>query len=144
MYWRYETLDISSYLNEGENIISAEVINFGEHRPVAQFSYQTAFILQSEEFGEVINTGTGNWKVIKDHSYNVRPVTSDMTDGKYYVAGPCDSIISVYHPWGWKQKGFDAGKWVSAQLIQKGVGRGYMHGTPDVSPKGDPFNGRKN
>jgi len=130
MYWRYETLDISSYLNEGENIISAEVINFGEHRPVAQFSHQTAFILQSEKMGEIINTGTGNWKVIKDHSYNVRPVTSEMTAGKYYVAGPCDSIISVYHPWGWKHKGFDTDKWANPQLIQKGVGRGYMHGTP--------------
>lgn len=130
MYWRYETLDISSYLRQGENIISAEVINFGEHRPVAQFSYQTAFILQSEKMGEIINTGTGNWKVIKDLSYNVRPVTSDMTAGKYYVAGPCDSIIFVYRPWGWKQKGFNTEKWVTPQIIQKGVGRGYMHGTP--------------
>ena len=130
MYWRYETLDISSYLREGENIISAEVINFGEHRPVAQFSHQTAFILQSEEFGDIINTGTGNWKVIRDPSYNVRPVTPEMTAGKYYVAGPCDSITAVHHPWGWKHSGFDIKKWSTPQIIQKGVGRGYMHGTP--------------
>lgn len=130
MYWRYETLDISTYLQSGENIISAEVINFGEHRPVAQFSHQTAFILQSEKMGEIINTGSGNWRVIKDHSYNVRPVTSEMTERKYYVAGPCDSIISVHHPWGWKYKGFETGNWSTPQIIQKGVGRGYMHGTP--------------
>jgi hypothetical protein len=130
MYWRYETLDISPFLKQGENIISAEVINFGEHRPVAQFSHQTAFILQSEEFGNMLNTGSGNWKVIRDRSYNVRPVTVEMTEGKYYVAGPCDSITSIHHPWGWKHNGFEAEKWAKPQIIQKGVGRGYMHGTP--------------
>ncbi len=130
MYWRYETLDISPYLQEGENIIAAEVINFGEHRPVAQFSHQTAFILQSEDLGDILNTGTGNWKVVKDRSYNVRPVTPEMTAGKYYVAGPCDSIQMDHHPWGWKLTRFDTGNWAKPQVIQKGVGRGYMHGTP--------------
>ena len=130
MYWRYETLDIASFLVTGENIIAAEVINFGEDRPVAQFSRQTAFILQSELSGDVINTGQGGWKVIKDDAFSVRPVTTEMTLDKYYVAGPCDSINAKLHPWGWKDTGYDTRDWESPFIIQKGVGRGYMHGTP--------------
>jgi len=130
MYWRYETLDIASYLNEGENILAAEVINFGEHRPVAQFSRQTAFILQSERLGKIINTGMGNWMVKKDNSFNVRPVTKQMTLDKYYVAGPCDSINIALHPWNWKESKFNTDDWGNPVIVQKGVGRGYMHGTP--------------
>ena len=140
MYWRYETLNIAPFLKQGINTISAEVINFGEHRPAAQFSHQTAFILQSELLGDLINTGTSDWKVKKDDSYHARTVTSEMTSGKYYVAGPCDSIVASKHPWGWKEVGYNDKGWQKSIIIQKGVGRGYMHGTPwMLVPRNIPF-----
>jgi len=130
MYWRYETLNIASYLKQGLNTIAVNVVNFGEYRPAAQFSHQTAFILQSETLGDLINTGISDWKVQKDRSYHARPVTSEMVLNKYYVAGPCDSIAARNHPWGWMDNTYDDENWRNAVIVQKGVGRGYMHGTP--------------
>jgi len=51
-------------------------------------------------------------------------------NGKYVNPGPCDSINTALHPWGWKEKGFNTKDWKFPTAVQKGVGRGYMHGTP--------------
>ncbi len=47
--YRYETIDIASFLVRGKNVIAAEVVNFGEYRRAAQQTFQTAFILQADE-----------------------------------------------------------------------------------------------
>ena len=129
-YWRYETLDISNYLKKGDNIIAAEVFNLGPLRPVAQFSHLSAFIFQSEKLSNRLNTGIGGWKVTKNNSYHARPVTSDMVLGKYYVAGPCDSIDAASYPYGWETELFVDNEWIVPKIVQKGSGRGYMHGSP--------------
>lgn len=129
-YWRYETLDISPFLKKGNNIIAAEVFNLGAMRPVAQFSNVTAFIFQSELFSDLLNTGVGQWKVTKNHAYHARPVSSDMVLGKYYVAGPCDSIVAASFPFGWETKSFMDNDWLNPKVVQRGSGRGYMHGSP--------------
>jgi len=123
-------VDISKILKKGKNFISAEVFNLGEHKPVAQFSHKTAFILQSENLGEIINTGSGNWKVTENFAYRPIAVTPDMVNGKYYVAGPCDRITLANYPWGWKTKEYDDSSWFKPKTIQRGTGRGYMHGSP--------------
>ena len=46
MHWRFESIDISSFLKAGENIISAMVWNFANLKPWAQLTNRTAFILQ--------------------------------------------------------------------------------------------------
>ncbi len=129
-YWRYETLDIAPFLKNGKNIIAAEVFNLGPLRPVAQFSYITAFIFQSEVLPDVLNTGVGPWKIMKNHGYHARPVVPEMVLGKYYVAGPCDSIVAASFPYGWEKSGYDDVGWVKPRIVQKGSGRGYMHGSP--------------
>jgi len=129
-YWRYETLDISPYLKKGNNIIAAEVFNLGPMRPVAQFSNVTAFIFQSELLSEQLNTGVGTWKVTINRAYHARTVTSDMVLGKYYVAGPCDSIVAASYPFGWETDAFTDNDWLQPKIVQRGSGRGYMHGSP--------------
>jgi len=119
-YWRYETLDLSPYLQKGKNIIAAEVFNLGPLRPVAQFSYVTAFIFQSELHSDQLNTGRGPWKVMKNHGYHARPVTSDMVLGKYYVAGPCDSIVATSYPFGWEKNASLDYEWIAPKIVQKG------------------------
>lgn len=57
-HWGYETLDLAPYLKNGKNAIAAEVYNLGPIRPVAQFSYVTAFIFQSEVLPDQLNTGS--------------------------------------------------------------------------------------
>lgn len=127
MNWRYETLDISKYLKEGNNILAAEVYNLGKNKPVAQFSRQTAFILKAgEPFTDLISTGRTKWKVSKNEAF--RPIPFNRVTGKYYVAGPCDTIYALKYPWGWKSEYFDDGDWPEAGYAGPGAGRGYMHG----------------
>jgi len=129
-YWNYETLDLAPFLKDGENTIAAEVYNLGPFRPVAQFSYVTAFIFQSELLGDQLNTGFGNWKVTRNNAYHPRLVTPEMVIGKYYVAGPCDSIVGTDIPKEWQKGNFDDNTWMEPKRVQKGSGRGYMHGSP--------------
>jgi hypothetical protein len=130
-YWRYETVDIAPYLQKGMNLIAAEVFNLGVHRPVAQFSYQTAFILQAEgKLGTLVNTGiSNNWKVFRNNAFRPIPVTREMVR-KFYVAGPCDSIIAREYPRDWEKSGFDDHDWPKSLKVTLGAGRGYMHGMP--------------
>lgn len=131
LHWRYETLDIAPYLKEGENIIAAEVVNFGEYRHVEQHTVQTAFILQSDSTCPVtLNTGDGQWKVTKNHAYRCIPITSDSVGG-YYAAGPCDRIEGSLHPWGWKEHGFDDSRWEVPKkaITEAAVGRNFLFGS---------------
>jgi len=129
MHWRYETIDIAPFLKIGRNVIAAEVFNQGEYRPVAQFSRQTAFIFQVDgELGKLLDTGRSRWQVAENKAYHVRPVTREMASGKYYVAGPCDSIVGKDYIWGWFDIDLDDSNWLSARNLELGVGRGYMHG----------------
>ncbi len=128
-YWRYEKYDIAPLLKKGINLVAAQVFNLGVHRPVAQFSSQTAFILQAQPpFGPLLNTGN-NWKVLSNEAFNPIPVTQGMVKG-YYVAGPCDSVDGNRFPWGWEYPAFNDGNWSDALKIIRGTGRGYMHGVP--------------
>jgi hypothetical protein len=127
-YWNYETVDITPFLKEGENIIAAEVFNLGEYRPVAQFSSRTAFILQGKDYlGEKINTGQEGWLVTHNKAFKAIPVTSQMVR-HFYVAGPCDSIDARFYPWGWQSIAFDDSGWQLPRNVERGGGRGYLHG----------------
>ena len=131
LHWRYETIDIAPYLEEGENIIAAEVVNFGEYRHGEQHTNQTAFILQSDSTNKVIiNTGDGYWKIKKNNAYNFIPITSDSVGG-YYAAGPCDRIDASLFPWGWKKTGFNDSEWLipKAARTEAAVGRNFLYGS---------------
>lgn len=63
-------------------------------------------------------------------SYSPIAVSKDMVMGKFYVAGPCDSIRLSRYPWGWESTEYDDSGWLKPKIIQLGAGRGYMHGSP--------------
>lgn len=130
-HWKYDELDISSFLKDGENSMAVQVVNLGMHKPVAQFSYQTALIVQGGNgLDDMLDTGKPGWKVKRSEAYKAKPVESQMVNGKYYVAGACDSINGAFMDWGWEQPDFDFSKWALPVNVVKGVGRGYMHGVP--------------
>ncbi|MEN8193665.1 MAG: alpha-L-rhamnosidase N-terminal domain-containing protein, partial [Bacteroidota bacterium] len=141
-YYRFETLDIAEYLQQGENIVAAEVVNFGEFRRGAQQTFMTAFILQSDKNNEVsINTGDKKWKVSKNNAYNYIPFTSDSLRG-YYAAGPGDEVDFKHYPWGWETLNFDDSGWVTPRLamVEFAVGRGFLYGsTWYLVPRTIPF-----
>ncbi len=139
---RYETIDLAAYLQKGKNVIAAEVVNFGEYRKASQQTFQTAFILQGDNKNAVdVNTGSTNWKVIKNYAYSVIPFTSDSLK-TYFAAGPCDKLDASKYPWGWKNTEFNDDDWLKPKkaTVEFAVGRGFLYGsTWFLVPRTIPF-----
>ena len=142
-HYRYETIDISNQLQAGKNVITVEVVNFGEYRKASTMTFQTAFILQGDKSNSIdLNTGkNSSWKVIRDFGFESIPFVSDSLRG-YYAAGPGEKLISKKHPWGWKSIGYDDSKWLAPKLgtVEFAVGRGFLFGsTWYLVPRTIPF-----
>jgi len=114
--WRYETMDIASYLKSGKNVIAAVVWNFGEHRPMAQFTIRSAFILQGNSEKEAAVNTNSSWKVTQNKGYQPVPIDHSMVDG-YYVAGPGDHVNASLYPWDWEKPEFDDEDWQNVSVI---------------------------
>src|SRR6187455_3823429 len=68
-HWNFQTIDIASYLVNGNNSIAATVWNEGEYRPEGQISNRTGFFMQGNtKKEEIINTNT-SWKCYKTSAY---------------------------------------------------------------------------
>lgn len=132
-HYRYESIDISEFLQAGKNVIAAEVVNFGEYRRAAQQTFQTAFILQAEceKLPDLdINTGSAAWKVRKNKAYTCIPFTSDSL-GAYYAAGPGENVEASLYPWGWQEIAYDDSSWQDPKpgTVEFAVGRGFLYGS---------------
>lgn len=121
-HWRYETIDISPYLQSGENTIAAEVVNWGPDRFFGIMSIRTAFMMQGETSKESeINTNANSqWKTKKNDSY--KPLPPDWifgTDivGGFYATNPGDSITTIFYPSDWRLSSFDDSEWKQAKWI---------------------------
>lgn len=123
-HWRFETIDIASFLKKGKNVLAAEVWNFGEHRPVAQFTFQTGFMLQADlPEHDFVNTNS-TWLVYKNESYS--PEIQSINKLKaYFVVGPGVIIEGIKYPWGWEQADFDDEAWDSVRHIERAKLRGF-------------------
>jgi hypothetical protein len=143
--WNFESIDISSYLHAGKNIISSVVWNFAEYRPLAQISGQTGFIIQGDTKDEnSINTET-SWLVFNDTAYNPIPVNINQ----YYAAGAGEEFNCQKHPWDWMDKDFDTSGWKHAREVEtaKPVGCMGEWGGPSLhllSQREIPFMEEKN
>ena len=113
-YWNFETVDISPYLIEGSNTITATVWNEGEYRPEGQISNKTGFLMQgntSQE--EIINTNT-SWKCFKSSAYT--PLTG-IGYNTYYVSGPGELVDMNKMPDGWQKNNFNDDGWPNAVKV---------------------------
>ena len=110
MHWRYETVDLAPYLKK-ENVLAAVVWNWGEHKPAAQFSYRSAFLLQgnSEAEAKLVNTDK-TWKVKQNKAFEALPVGWGQVQG-YYASPPGEKIDGSEYPWGWKDLSFSDQEW---------------------------------
>ncbi len=124
-HWNYETVDLAPYLKQGENIVSAEVWNEGNLKPVSQFSFRTGFILQgTTDETKTLNTNE-SWKCIEDKSYT--PVRQSVRG--YYAAGAGDKIDMNLRVKGWKTAGFIDSNWKQAKPIFEKSARGMGFNT---------------
>lgn len=122
-HWRFETTDLAPYLQSGTNVVAAVVWNFGAHRPVAQISYETGFLLQGNDGATSrINTGD-DWRVTRNEAYHPVPRSEFNVDG-YLVVGPGERVDASQYPEGfrdWTEVGFDDSEWVQAQSLRPGM-----------------------
>lgn len=138
LHWRFETVDIAPYLAAGKNVIAAEVWNYAQFKPAAQFSIQTGFILQGNSEAENIINTNKSWKVIRDFAYT--PESGKTPDKQYIVVGPCVRINGEKYLWGWNQLSFDDKTWEQAAEITLGQPR--VAGTSinwGLTPRQIPF-----
>ncbi|MBC2839329.1 alpha-L-rhamnosidase C-terminal domain-containing protein [Robiginitalea sp. SC105] len=103
--WRYESLDLAPYLKEGVNVLAATVWNFADHRPVAQHSVRTGFILQGDGPAERLADTDGSWLAGRCGAFEPLPVELNA----YYVVGPGESFDAAAHNWGWQEAGYRDG-----------------------------------
>ena len=113
MHWRYETVDLAPHLRAGRNVLAALVWNWGAEKPVAQFSRQTAFLLQGDSPREAVVNSGPEWKVLRNEGYAPIPVQGNAIGG-YYASPPGEAIDARRYPWGWTQLDFSEEGWVAA------------------------------
>jgi len=108
--WFFETVDIAPFLHAGENVIAAIVWNFGIHRPLAQITFQTRFLLQGNSKKErIADTRTLNgWKSFYNKGY--APYLEGM-ETSFIAVGPGEKVDGKLYPWGWEKEGFDDTGW---------------------------------
>jgi len=124
MHWRFEEVDIAPWLHAGNNVIAAVVWNWGEHKPVAQHSSQTGFLVRgSTAAGAIVNTGPTPWKVLANEAYSALPVSREQVGG-YYASPPGEQLVASSYPWGWERAGYDDAAWRDAVEIGPAIDRG--------------------
>jgi len=120
--WNFESIDISSYLHTGKNIISSIVWNFGWQRPLAQMSGQTGFIIQGDTKEENIINSDNSWAAFKDVAY--KPLSVNIN--QYYAAGDGEAFDCEKHPWNWMDTDFNVIGWKQAQVVETAKPVGCM------------------
>ncbi|HET6557946.1 MAG TPA: alpha-L-rhamnosidase C-terminal domain-containing protein [Prolixibacteraceae bacterium] len=127
-HWFYETIDLAPYLQQGKNILAAEVVNWGAKRSFTYFSQLTSFIMQGDTDAEkMINTSGGTWKCHQNEAFSPKMVQwmTDRTtiDFGLYVGNPTDSVRAEKYPWGWQNLDYNDQHWLPAKWCDIAGGR---------------------
>jgi alpha-L-rhamnosidase len=130
-YWNFETVDISSYLQNGKNTVAAIVWNDGDLRPEGQISNRTGFVMQGDTEKESVVNTNNSWKCMHNKAYSPLPGVGYPA---YYVAGPGELVDMNEYVQYWMNNDFDDNNWQPAAKIgwsgarPKGIGdiNGWM------------------
>ena len=122
-HWRFESLDIASYLKEGKNILAAEVWNHGDYRAASQDSYGTGLLVQGNtDYESIINTNE-SWKVVENTAYF--PI---LEDNKYL--GAMENFFAARYPTNWEKVDFNDKIFVNAITGEPGITIGVQSKSP--------------
>lgn len=121
---RYDTVDLSSLIQKGKNLIAVEVMYWGSGGPVFQMSVQPAFLF---ECGDI--KSDESWKSLVSPAIDTVGVNG-FRSGLGYLAGNwLEKVDARLLPLGWNQPAaFDDSAWKPAKLL----GRAEIWGEGDT------------
>lgn len=132
-HWRYETIDIAPYLQEGENVLAAEVINWGYFRFFGMQSVHTGLVVNGfSEKEQIVNTLGGSWKTFWNKAVHEKPVRWRVANpdiiGGFYACNPTDSVVATDYPWDWEQLNFNDAAWKESLFLENASAFGGSFG----------------
>lgn len=144
LHYSFDTYDIASQLQPGDNLIAVEVINFGDRGAIRFHTKGTALIVQgNDEAEQVVNTTPENWKAMRNPAYAALAPYRDFEVKGYYAVGTAEQIDAAQYPWNWQQTTFDDSAWTRPNHAGFGYPYGYAygHGDPNrtLSPRSIPM-----
>jgi alpha-L-rhamnosidase len=128
-HYSYDTYDIAPYLRQGKNVIGLTVFSLGEMNPIRYHDLGLRFIVRTENptFEELINTGSGDWKLKVNTSHQPTFNHQDFEIYGYFAMGGGESIQGLDYPWGWSDLDFDAEDWSTPRKLDAGRPYGHSH-----------------
>ncbi|MDX2070525.1 MAG: alpha-L-rhamnosidase N-terminal domain-containing protein [Haliscomenobacter sp.] len=132
-HWRYETIDIAPFLQAGENVLAAEVINWGYFRFFGMQSVHTGLVINGfSEKEQIVNTQGGTWKTFWNKALHEKPVHWRVANpdiiGGFYACNPTDSLVAADYPWDWEQLNFNDAAWKESLFLENASAFGGSFG----------------
>ncbi|MGG1639784.1 alpha-L-rhamnosidase C-terminal domain-containing protein [Paenibacillus sp. NRS-1782] len=118
--WYYETVDISSFLRAGENVIAAQVLRYSPVQDGNESVWRTRLAglyvhgIIRDSAGHMVNQlhTDESWRCMKDTAIS-------LSQGIYTVfLGITEEVDGLNLPFEWNVSGYDDGDWLSASAYQ--------------------------
>lgn len=125
-HWKYTTYDLASCLEQGRNVVSATVWNFGEHAPVRQISERTGFVLEGDAENPAEIPTDESWSVAVETGLSALAMPR-FPQHFYYVASAPERMDAGALRWEWDDPRVRVGAengWHGAALIGRAASRG--------------------
>ena len=135
-HYIYDEQDIAKYLRVGENVVAVTVFSLSDMNPLRYESTGAKLIVHTDDpLGEVLNTGSGDWKVNLNQAYSPTHREKDFRVLGYFAMGGGEKIVASQYPWGWKSPDYSDAGWKKAEATEQaeGYGNKYTYGGADLS-----------
>jgi alpha-L-rhamnosidase len=112
-HWRYETFDLSQWLLQGSNYVTATVWNYGIYAPTAQITDRTALLVQGDGAPEADISTPRGWMVEVEQGQRPMPRKPEGF-WQYMANGPGEELDASKYDWAWNGPNPSARDWVAA------------------------------
>tara|TARA_R110002074_G_scaffold399036_1_gene591663 strand:- start:12245 stop:14650 length:2406 start_codon:yes stop_codon:yes gene_type:complete len=131
-HYKYETLNLKDYLQNGKNILAVKVINFGKRRFLGMQSIFTSLMVNGvTKNAEQLNTAgkQDTWVCTLDDSYKANEVVwrgdeKKAIVGGFYANNPTDIVDLNAYPTGWELLGFNDINWQKTEFFENASSMG--------------------
>ncbi|MFW5820501.1 MAG: alpha-L-rhamnosidase C-terminal domain-containing protein [Bacteroidota bacterium] len=132
-HWKYDSYNVSDYLNEGDNIFAVEVINFGDFAGSNMFSSQTGLWIESPTLPQI--NSSEEWKFMENSNHHPVRIKNTVHVRGGFLAPACDSVIFEEETRDWYSVDYDDSNWKNALAMETQ--------SAEPSPRTIPFLERK-